>query len=657
MGVVCLRDIISVDSMNLESPILNNIISIPPVKITDNLIERKWSNKYDIVPVINDEEILIGFLSKDIINDSKIILYMKMFNEFIEVLNSSYNGIVAINSEGNIIVFNPAAERILGRKRSEVLGKHISYIDPKMGLLETLNNRENSTGVKLNINGRTILSNRSPLMHGGECIGAVGVFLNISDIEVMSHELDNYKRLLDELNVIFESSYDGIFICDMNGKVTRVNSSWEMISGFKREFVIGKTAEELIKMGLYDNSAALLTLKNKKTSSTMLEITSGSKKGQVIMATGTPIFDDNGKLSQVVVNVRDITDLESLKEQLEKTKELSKRYASELEEIRLQRQKIEDFIANSSSMKKVLELAVRVSQVDSTVIITGESGVGKGVLAEKIHHLSKRRNNSLITINCGAIPENLLESELFGYESGAFTGAKREGKPGMFELASGGTLILDEIGDLPLTLQVKLLRVLQQKEIKRVGGVKPIKVDTRIIAATNKNLSEMVKEGKFREDLFYRLNVINIWIPPLRERKEDLFQLICLIMEKINKKYDENKKLSQLIVDKLLSYDWPGNVRELENTLERLVILSYGRNINIEDLPKNIQGQNQNIGVITINNIVPLKKAVQEVESQLLALALHKYKTTRKIAKALGVNQSTIVRKINNYNIGNEDAI
>ncbi|WP_459195888.1 sigma 54-interacting transcriptional regulator [Wukongibacter baidiensis] len=644
--------------MNSEKINSNDIISYPPIKVTDNLLERKWTMNFDIVPVVNDEDLLVGFISKDRMMNTTFDQYVKMFNRFKQVLNSTYNGIIAIDSEGNIIVYNPAAERILGIKRAEVVGRHISYMDPKMGLLETLYNEESAIGVKKKYGDRVILSNRTPLIYEGKCIGAVGVFVDISDLERVSHKLDAHKKLVQDFNGIFESSYDGLYICDKDGRVTKVNSSWEMISGFKREFVIGKTPDELMQMGLYDNSAASLALKKKKTTSTMIEITAGPKQGQIIMATATPIFDDNKELSQVVVNVRDITDLENLKSQLQETEELTKRYASELEEIRLQQhQKLEDYIANSPTMKKVIELAIRVSRVDSTVIITGESGVGKGVLAEKIHLLSERKGNSLITINCGAIPEHLLESELFGYEGGAFTGAKREGKAGMFELASGGTLFLDEIGDLPLSLQVKLLRVLQQKEIVRVGGVKPIKVDTRIIAATNKDLDKMVKEGKFREDLYYRLNVINIWIPPLRERKEDLFQLICTIMNSLNKKYHENKKVSQPVIDRLLSYDWPGNIRELENTLERLVVLSYGKNISIEDLPGYIQGNNVNTDIITLNNIVPLKQAVEEVESQLLTLALKKYKTTRKVASALGVNQSTIVRKIKNYNLGNADAI
>lgn len=373
------------------------------------------------------------------------------------------------------------------------------------------------------------------------------------------------------------------------------------------------------------------------------------------MATGTPIFDEQGKIGQVVVNVRDITEIQELKNQLEATMELSKKYASELEEIRRQQLKIDDMVAQSPAMQRILELIVRVSQVDSTVLITGQSGVGKEVVAKKIHSLSKRKDKSLIKINCGAIPENLLESELFGYEGGAFTGAKREGKPGMIELASGGTLFLDEIGELPFSLQVKLLRALQDWEIYRVGGVKPIPVDVRIIAATNKDLVEMVQKGTFRQDLFYRLNVLNIRIPSLKERREDLPPLLHSILLKYNNKYNREKRLTQDVVNILLNYEWPGNIREVENLIERLVIMVQEDAIEVRHLPDYLPGiSNSNINV-NILKVVPLKKAVEELELRILDLAQKQYGSTRKMAHALGIDQSTVVRKLRQYRIAKSD--
>lgn len=657
LGLIRLKDLIREKEKAESRRLAGLVVSCVTVKRQSNPLELVWSGNNDVVPVVDDDNYFYGFISREKLLNMACETYRVMGSEFEQVLNSSYNGITAINAEGRVIVYNNAAERILGYKKEEAIGQHISYLDPQMGLLETLEREEPSIGVKTEINGLTILTNRTPLMYGGKCVGAMGVFLDITDFERISNELSLNKADAKELTAIFESSYDGLYICDRNGKVIRVNTSWEKIAGFTRETVMGKTAHELVAEGYYDNSAAIMTLESKKTATTMLEITSGPKKGQIIMATGTPIFDDRGELDLVVVNVRDITDLECLKAKLNETVQLSKRYASELEEIRLQQHKMEDLIPNSASMKKVVELVTRVSQVDSTVLITGESGVGKELIAKKIHYLSKRKDKSLIKINCGAIPENLLESELFGYEGGAFTGARKEGKPGMFELASGGTLFLDEIGDLPFSLQVKLLRVLQEREIVRVGGIAPIQVDTRIIAATNKDLSGMVRKGAFREDLFYRLNVVNIIIPPLRNRREDLVPLVVSLLQKLNKKYNQNKKLSQAVVEKLLEYNWPGNIRELENTLERLVVLVNEDEIYIRHLPDFLHSSEQEARVVTLNRVAPLKTAVEEVEFQLLKKVHQEYGSTRTMAKVLEVNQSTIVRKMKQFRMGeNRDA-
>lgn len=657
LGLIGLKDLVRQREKGQDCLLTSLSVSCVTLKLHSNPLELVWSGNNDIVPVLDDNECLHGFISREKLLNMACETYRIIGSELEQVLNSSYNGIIAINTEGIVIVYNNAAERILGYKKDMALGQHISALDPRMGLLEALERKEPSIGLKTEINGLTILTNRTLLMYGDKCVGAMGVFLDITDFESISRELRLNKADAKELNAIFESSYDGLYICDRNGRVIRVNNSWEKIAGFSRETVMGKTAHELVSEGYYDNSAAIMTLESKKTSTTMLKITSGPKKGQVIMATGTPILDEKGDLDLVVVNVRDITDLENLKVKLNETVQLSKRYASELEEIRRQQQKIEDLIPNSTSMKKVVELVTRVSQVDSTVLITGESGVGKELIAKKIHLLSKRKDKSLIKINCGAIPENLLESELFGYEGGAFTGARKEGKPGMFELASGGTLFLDEIGDLPLSLQVKLLRVLQEREIVRVGGISPIQVDTRIIAATNKDLSSMVKRGTFREDLFYRLNVVNIQIPPLRDRREDIVPLVGSLLHKLNRKYNQNKNLSQAVVEKLLEYNWPGNIRELENTLERLVVLVNEDDIFIRHLPDFLQSSEQKARVVTLNRVAPLKTAVEEVEYQLLKKVHQEYGSTRTMAKVLEVNQSTIVRKMKQFKMAeNRDA-
>jgi len=302
-------------------------------------------------------------------------------------------------------------------------------------------------------------------------------------------------------------------------------------------------------------------------------------------------------------------------------------------------------------MHQIFELTLKVAKVDSNVLITGESGVGKEIIAKIIHKASPRAQKSFLQINCGAIPENLLESELFGYEGGAFTGARRKGKMGYFELSDGGALLLDEIGELPFNLQVTLLRALQEREVLRVGGTTPYKFDVRIIAATNRNLEEMVSKSLFRADLFYRLNVVPICIPPLRERKEDIIPLVIHFLEKFNSKFKTNKRFEPEVLRAFERYDWPGNVREMENVIERLVIIVDDEIIDINHLPfidnnQEIQGVN-----IEVLSPIPLQEASDILEKKLIIKALQLYGSTRKAAKALGVSHPTVIRKAQKLNI------
>ncbi len=313
-----------------------------------------------------------------------------------------------------------------------------------------------------------------------------------------------------------------------------------------------------------------------------------------------------------------------------------------------------EIISRSADMKQLINAALQVSKVDCTVLLLGESGTGKEIIAKLIHENS-RRPGPMIKVNCGAIPENLLESELFGYDGGAFTGSKKEGYEGKFEQANLGTIFLDEIGDLPLHLQVKLLRVLQEKEITRIGGRKARKVDTRVIAATNRDLYKMVLEGSFREDLYYRLNVIPFKIPPLRERKEDIMPLILNFKKKFEQKYGIKRDCSSEVVRIFMSYDWPGNVRELENVIERIYVISdptemITPEILIRDY-LNINRQKNVASPVSVSSLTPLGDAVEEVERQLITMALQRFKTLKQAAAALGVDESTVSRKIKKYNI------
>lgn len=468
-------------------------------------------------------------------------------------------------------------------------------------------------------------------------------------------ELESVRQLNLELDSIINNSYDGIWVMDGNGLTLRVNKTYEKFSGISIQEVVGRNIHDLVSEGYFSDSAAIHVLKEKKPVTIIHEIKTGKKA----MVTAVPVFDDDGDIWRIVANVRDITELIGLKEKLEEIEAESRRYQEELEQLKRNQLGSDQMISVSSSMKVVLEAANRVAGVDSTVLLLGESGVGKGVLAKLIHQASKRKNGPVITINCGALPESLLESELFGYEKGAFTGALKEGKLGLIELADKGTLFLDEIAELPLHLQTKLLQVIQDQKFFRLGGRKTIDVDVRIIAATNRDLLQMVKERRFREDLYYRLHVVPIIIPPLRERKDDMLPLILHFLKKFNRKYGYDKKIPSEVVDFLTAYDWPGNVRELENLIERLVVMSGGSTIAFKELPKailkdqptpNVKEHPDNY-LISVSKQITFKAAAEEFEKQLILDALNEYGSCRRAARHLGMHHSTLTRKCKQHRI------
>lgn len=455
-----------------------------------------------------------------------------------------------------------------------------------------------------------------------------------------------YEDLMEEFNAILDASNDGIHITDGKGVTLRFNKSCERIDGVKADYVIGKHMEELVAEGIYSESVALAVIKEKKQISMLQQV-----NGKEVIGTGTPIFK-NGELYRIVINSRDITELRDLKRSLEEAKLINKKYQQELDIISSKdKAKNNNIIYNSEKMDKIIDLALRVAKVDSTVLIEGESGVGKGVLSYFLHNNSLRYNKPFIKINCGAIPENLLESELFGYEKGSFTGANKEGKVGLIQLADKGTLFLDEIGELPLNLQVKLLNVIQNRELTKVGGTNIIPVDIRIIAATNRNLQDMIKNKTFREDLYYRLNVVPITIPPLRERKEDIPLLILNFLNRFNEKYNYNKKISPEAMKILLRYNWSGNIREVENLIERLVVTTNDDIINKQDIIDCQLVSITDYSSFDINKISSYKNIIAEYEKKLLLDIMSKCKSTHEMAEILDLDRSTIRKKFKRLNI------
>lgn len=604
------------------------------------------------MPVM-DQNGVIGMVTRTDLARAYFESFNSISNEFQTILNSTHNLIISIDKNGKINVINRAAEKFLGLKSRAVQGRDIMNVIPNSGLMEILTTGCSKPVQKIELNKRTFISNRTPIKKRGKIIGAVAVLQDISELESISRELENVKELNREMDAIIESSYDGLYLTDGKGVTLRLNEAFEKLTGVKSSEMVGRNVQELVERGVVSESVSALVLKAKKPVTIMQK----TNTGRLALTTGIPIFDRKGKIFRVVSNVREITELILLKQQLEQAQGLSKHYESELRALQMQYSGSEKFVVSSRKMKDLLDTVIRLAQVDSTVLITGESGTGKELIAETIHNHSMRKNQPFIKINCGAITRNLLESELFGYDDGAFTGAKKGGKAGYFELANGGTLLLDEISELPFNLQVNLLRVLQSKELIRVGGEKTIPVDVRIIAATNRDILGLVEKNLFRKDLFYRLNVVPIEVPPLRERKEEIPVLAAHFVQVFNKKYKMEKELSPQVIDILMEYDWPGNVRELENIMERLVVTIPGNILSRENLPLHLKNTRlEQHPQITVSGIMPLREAMEAVEKQILEQAYSRYKATKEVARHLEVDPSTVLRKASKYGISPGDA-
>jgi PAS domain S-box-containing protein len=529
----------------------------------------------------------------------------------------------------------------LGLSGPDVFGQPISKFLPDSKLRDIINTGATVFGRKLQFNNKTFITNDSPLKYKGKITGAVTIFQDISDLENISQELKYTKELKEELDTIVESSFDGIYLTDSYGKILRTNSALTRITGIKKEELSDKTMTELVDSGVFDQAIAPdVMLKGKP-----ITISQRVKTGKTILVTSNPILDHHKNVFRIVHNARDITELNNLKNQLEKAESLSQHYKEQLNKMKLSNK----FIAKSKKSRELVELVLRLSGVDTTVLILGESGVGKDIIAEMLHENSHRQDKLFLAINCAAIPDNLLESELFGYEPGAFTGAHKKGRLGAFELANGGTLFLDEIAELPVNLQSKLLRVIQKKEITKLGGNLPVKVDVRIITATNRDLWEMALNNTFRKDLYYRLNIVPITISPLRDRKEEIPDLVSHFTRVFNKKYGFNKRFDERSIHEMMSYDWPGNVRELENVIERSIVTSPDDIIYYLELPNRQSESNERPSVDYTE--LEFNVAVECFERELIKNALLRFGTTRKAAAKLGVSQPTVVRKASKYNI------
>lgn len=448
--------------------------------------------------------------------------------------------------------------------------------------------------------------------------------------------LKNFTEILDTLQ-------EGVFISDINGTTLYINRMYEQITGLKKN-IEGSNVRTLVDKGIYNKILNPEIVQTEKPSTMVQELQNGKK----LILSGFPIFDTQGELCLVMTLARDITMLTHMNEQLEEQKKLIEQIHGQVSYMQNNREF--DTVFASPLMQNVQDFLNTVAQSDATVLITGETGVGKDVFSRYTHNMSKRNKAIFLKVDCGSISESLTESEMFGYAPGAFTGASTKGKAGYFELANGGTVFLDEIGELSLSMQTRLLRILQDGEIMRVGDTKPIKVDVRVIAATNRNLEDCVKQGTFRRDLFYRLNVASICIPSLRERPEDIRPLSNHFLQQYCTKYHKHLAFMDITHDLLGQYSWPGNVRELQNTIHSLVITHKGTLISPQDLPLHISGQKRHVKTYTDNILkggMPFKEIISEIEKNLLQQAIEVHGSIQKVSELFQINRSTIFRKLN----------
>ena len=451
-------------------------------------------------------------------------------------------------------------------------------------------------------------------------------------------ELQKTRKLYEDLDAIIEDSRDGFFITDGQANCLRVNKAYEEMSGSRREELIGKNMRDMEQV-IIDKSASLSALRaGREVTIEQLYL----RTQRTAYITSTPIHARDGSIRLIVSNNRDFKEIDQLKQQLESTLELNRQREQKIRAIVSQSVDRTIICTQDSTMFDVLYLAGKVAKTDSPVLISGETGTGKEEIARYIHRNSLRAEQAYCTLNCGAIPKELMESELFGYEKGAFTGASTSGKLGIFEVADEGTLFLDEIGEMPLELQSKLLRVLQQGEFTRLGGVKPVRVNVRVIAATNRDLLSMVQKQQFRADLYYRLHVVPITVPPLREHKEDIVPLADYFLHSANDRYQTDKVLSQQAYNALRQYDWPGNVRELKNFVEQLVIVSDSSIISIADMllyrPMFLEQSSE-------QELVNLKSLLERTEYDYIKKYHEEFGTLQRVAEKLGINIKTLSRR------------
>ncbi|QWG35131.1 sigma-54-dependent transcriptional regulator [Bacillus mycoides] len=560
------------------------------------------------------------------------------------ILNSTHDGMIVIDQEGQVRLFNKSAERIIGYKKEEAIGKYILEVIPTSKLLRIIRTKKIEVNHELTLeNENKIITTRIPILkEDGEVQGAFAIFKDITEVVDLAEEVTDLKEIQTLLEAIINSSEEAISVVDEKGRGLVINPAYTKLTGLTEEDIIGKPATTDIVEGESMHMKVLRTRRAVRG----IHMKIGQKKRDVIVNVAPVIVD--GILKGSVGVIRDVSEIQKLTNELNRARQIIRTLEAKYS--------FDDIVGDSDETTAAIEQAKLGANTPATVLLRGESGTGKELFAHAIHNGSNRKYNKFVRVNCAAISESLLESELFGYEEGAFSGAKRGGKRGFFEEANNGSVFLDEIGELSANTQAKLLRVLQEKEIVKVGGTKAIPINVRVIAATHVNLEKAILEGKFREDLYYRLNKIPIQIPSLRQRKGDIPAIAERLIQKINQDYGRNVEgLTDSAISYLQSYEWPGNVRELENILGRAIIfMNYNEiYIDVHHLPplhKEEQVETKQ------NNLLPeleekaLEHLVTEFEGNIIREYLEKFDGNKtKTAKALGISVRNLYYKLEKY--------
>ena len=571
------------------------------------------------------------------------------------IFESMGSGVVATDASGRIVYINRKASDMVNSTAAAALNDDIRHLLPEAQRLfdSCLRSGEIHVGRYVPRKNSKLVVDAAPIKFEDHIEGIAVSLHYLDDFEQALRYSEGYLKVSKQLDAIFKGTSDGLWIHDNHGRIININTVSEMINGIRAKDVVGKSIYDLVEEGILEGIVTPEILRTKRQFSTLSTV---KKTGKRVLVTGTPILDEDGNVSLIVSNERDLTHWNAVKEDLERSRKVAEKYKDEFEQLSRLASGQHQIVAESRQMKQVLRIGVKLARMGaSNILIQGESGTGKGLLAKFIHDNSRRKPKPFIQINCAALPESLLEAELFGYEKGAFTGAREQGKIGLFELAHEGTLFLDEIGDLPLSVQAKLLKYLDDQEILPLGGIQRKKVDCTILAATNQDLAQLTRQKRFRQDLFFRLNTFKVQIPPLRSRIGDVLKMTEYFLQRYNSEYQVQRRISPKAMYRLQAYPYPGNVRELQNVIREAVVLS-DNDVLDDFLADNIGIAEKVVGrefknLTSLPYPIRLQDKIQHLEKEILSDACIRFGSTRKIAQNLGTSQSSVMRRMKKYGL------